>query len=99
MLRNGECRNCGLKEKAHVDGKCLFEPTEFTAPMVEQWLHSMWADEVKGSGRPEWGWLVLGGPGDKRIKFAVQLTNFSSTMGEIRPYFEFGLRGMSVEFK
>jgi hypothetical protein len=83
-------------EKEHVEGKCLFEPTTFTAPMVEQWLHSMWNEGERGT-RPEWGWIVLGGPNGKRLQFSVQLTEFSSTMGEMRPYFEFGLRGLTVE--
>lgn len=53
---------------------------------------SMWEDKER-----TWGWLVLGGPNNKRVKFMIQLTQFSSTMGDVRPYYEFQVHGVEVE--
>lgn len=80
-----------MKEYAHAGGTCLFEPTVFDAPMIEQWLQNMWEDK-DGT----WGWLVLG-KDDKRVKFMVQLEKFSSTMNHPVPYFEFSLLGAEVK--
>ena len=60
--------------------------------MAEQWIMSMWEDKER-----TWGWLVLGGPNNKRVKFMIQLTQFSSTMGDVRPYYEFQVHGVEVE--
>lgn len=70
----------------------MFEPTEYSAPAAEQWIQSMWEDKEH-----TWGWLVLGGPDGKRVKFMVQLEKFSSTMGHTRPYYDFDLLGVEVE--
>lgn len=59
---------------------------------MEQWLQSMWEDKEN-----TWGWIVLGGPNNKRVKFMIQLERFSSTMGHQKPFFEFSLLGVEVK--
>ena len=44
-----------------------------------------------------YGWLMLG-TGPRRIKFVVQLVEFSATHGNHQPYCEFTLRGTNIEF-
>jgi hypothetical protein len=80
-----------MVEAMHAEGTCLFEPTQFDAPMIEQWLHSMWEDRDQTVG-----WLVLGKE-EKRVKFVVQLTQFSSTMEHPIPFFEFEIIGVEVK--
>ena len=84
----GDCRNCGHPEKKHANGKCLFEASEFSAPIEEAWLYDM-------ANSPAHGMMVLRSPAGKTIYFWVELEHFSSTMGAPTPYFEFDLKGVA----
>lgn len=92
-FRDGACRNCGLKWKAHAGDTCLFEPTEFDAPEIEKWISSLWAN----THPYPWGWIMLGTGEKVKVKFMVQLTEYSTTRGYDPKYVEFTVRGMDVE--
>ena len=43
------CRNCGLAEFRHVDGKCLFESTQFSYESHHKIAARMANDRYKGT--------------------------------------------------